>query len=154
MATSDAWTMGSPRTYDGFLGPPILFNPRKRHETGDRVVITCTPRTSKLSAEDRREEPRFNLPVEDVTPEKEGKPMLQKEYILDEDEALGALLRVNEFQQQVMDEMIGRSALLQDVVEEEGGRKIEGPTSNSTRTFDVWKVPSRYTGKSCRCWIP
>ncbi|CAE7938539.1 TY1B-JR1 [Symbiodinium necroappetens] len=133
------------------LGSPISFSPRRWHETqefeGDRVVfMTYTPRTSKLKAEDRwrLSELGFEIPERrDLSASSLSAPILKRQQlILDcdgvleiydskptaEEEAVeeerldGTLLRANEYQQQMMDEMMDRSTLLQDLLEEEEER--------------------------------
>ncbi|CAE6911165.1 GIP [Symbiodinium sp. CCMP2592] len=143
--TPGRWVQG--KTYELRPGAPLSFSPRKWHETqpfqGDRLVMMVyTPRTNNLSDEDRRElwELGFDLPEGRDPMPAEGEIQLKKqEYILDEDGALEtfvkgeapeeetsvmdqSLLKVNELQQQMLDEMIDRSSLLQDLVEEEEER--------------------------------
>ena len=133
------------------LGSPISFSPRRWHETqefeGDRVVIMMyTPRTSKLKIEDRwiLSELGFKIPERrDLSVSSSTAPILKKQQlVLDCDGALelhgskptveeeavdeeglnGTLLRANEYQQQMMDEMMDRSTMLQDLLEEEEER--------------------------------
>ncbi|CAE7684535.1 TY5A, partial [Symbiodinium sp. KB8] len=133
------------------LGAPISFSPRRWHETqefeGDRVVLMMyTPRTSKLKVEDRwrLSELGFKIPERrDLSASSLTTPILKRQQlILDCDGALelhgskptveeeaveeerldGTLLRANEYQQQMMDEMMDRSTLLQDLLEEEEER--------------------------------
>ncbi|CAE7295400.1 TY5A, partial [Symbiodinium sp. CCMP2592] len=125
----------------------VINGGKKWHETqpfqGDRVVMmTYTPRTNNLSEEDRRElwEMGFDLPEDqEPQPREENVKLKKQEYILDEDGALEtfvkdevfeeeagvmeqSLLKVNELQQQMVEEMVDRSSLLQDLVEEEEER--------------------------------
>ena len=143
--TPGRWTKG--KTYELRPGIPFSFNPKKWHETqpfqGDRVVMmTYTPRSSSLSDEDQQElwELGFDVPEEKKFPVTTEAVKLQKqEYILEEDGALEtfvkmdaveeehgemdqSFLKINELQQQVVDEMMDRSSLLQDLVEEEEER--------------------------------
>ena len=53
----------------------------------------------------------------------------------EEDTALdGSLLRANEYQQQMLEEMLDRSVLLQDLLEE-GGRETQGHSVYTRRVF-------------------
>ncbi|CAE7198854.1 RE1 [Symbiodinium sp. CCMP2592] len=109
------------------LGSPVFFNPRKWHETqdfeGDRVVMmTYTPRTTKLNMEDKQRlrELGFNVPERDPglhTSSNVNVAWCKQQLVVEADEALvscsqldpegseedvldGALLRANEYQQQ------------------------------------------------------
>ncbi|CAE7216076.1 Cfap91 [Symbiodinium sp. CCMP2592] len=129
-------------------GEPLFFNPRAWHETqdysGDRIVImTYTPRLSKLTPEGRRdlEDLGFRVPDWNFSrPAPRLQPLIMKqEYIIDRDGSLesfpvsqegemehmeidGVMLRLNEIQQTMMDNMLDRSSFLQDLLEEEEER--------------------------------
>ncbi|CAE7497148.1 RE1 [Symbiodinium sp. CCMP2592] len=134
------------------LGSPVFFNPRKWHETqdfeGDRVVMmTYTPRTTKLNMEDKQRlrELGFNVPERDPglhVSSKVDVAWCKQQLVVEAGEALvscsqldpevseedvldGALLRTNEYQQQMLEEMLDRSALLQDLLEEEEEERLD-----------------------------
>ena len=139
------WIQGDIRPLS--LGEPVTFNPKKWHETqrfqGDRVVLMVyTPRTSKLTDQSRAQlrDLGFNLPPRlDLQQSLSQATELKQQYLIHEDDVLeafpkkmlaeeedtpldGALVRSSELQEQIVDEMLDRSTLLQDLLEEEEER--------------------------------
>eukprot|EP00439_Symbiodinium_sp_Y106_P024765 s614_g3.t1 len=144
--TGGGWIRG--RVHDLLPGQPVVFNPRRWHEpqraVGDRVVMmTYTPRTTKLTKSDWEQlrDLGFSIKLKAAT---EGDvsdltPCISQQYVLTEDDVLesfpkdvaaeeettaldGSLLRASEYQQQLLDDMLDRSSLLQDLLEEEEER--------------------------------
>ena len=144
--TGGGWIRG--RVHDLLPGQPVVFNPRRWHEpqraVRDRVVMmTYTPRTTKLTKSDWEQlrDLGFSIKLKAAT---EGDvsdltPCISQQYVLTEDDVLesfpkdvaaeeettaldGSLLRASEYQQQLLDDMLDRSSLLQDLLEEEEER--------------------------------
>ena len=139
------WVQGDIRPLS--LGEPVTFSPKKWHETqcfqGDRVVLMVyTPRTSKLTDQCRAQlrDLGFNIPPKlDLQQSLTQATELKQQYLIHEDDVLkfypqnkfdeeedtpldGALVRSSELQEQIVDEMLDRSTLLQDLLEEEEER--------------------------------
>ena len=139
------WVQG--KVHDLRLCEPVSFNPKKWHETqkfeGDRVVLmTYTPRTTKLKQPQLQQlqELGFVIPrcLDEGVSAEATHALEGQEYILDSEGVLESLpvegdgeeegtlsrslLRLNEIQQSLIDEMMDRSSLLQDLLEEEDER--------------------------------